>query len=148
MSDGWANRLSQRWPGFFSAYCIAAAFGTYFCMYGFRKGFTAADYQGIVFLGLAYKPILVATQVAGYMLSKFIGVKVVSEMPPHRRAIAILGLIGVAEVALLLFAITPLPWKFVWLFFNGLPLGMVFGLVVSFLEGPATHGNAHRGVVR
>jgi hypothetical protein len=44
-------------------------------------------------------------------------------------------LIAIAEVALLLFAITPVPWNFLWLFVNGLPLGMVFGLVLGFLEG-------------
>jgi hypothetical protein len=52
-----------------------------------------------------------------------------------RRAAGILVLIGSAEAALLLFAVTPPPWNFVWLFFNGLPLGMVFGLVLAFLEG-------------
>ena len=38
-------------------------------------------------------------------------------------------------IALLLFAVTPRPWNFIWLFVNGLPLGMVFGLVLGFLEG-------------
>ena len=44
-------------------------------------------------------------------------------------------MIAIAEAALLLFAITPVPWNFIWLFVNGLPLGMVFGLVIGFLEG-------------
>ena len=39
------------------------------------------------------------------------------------------------EVALLLFALVPAPYNFGCLFLNGLPLGMVFGLVLSFLEG-------------
>jgi len=64
------------------------------------------------------------------MLSKFIGIKVISEMEPHRRAVVLLGLIGVAEVALLLFAVVPPSWGAVFLFVNGLPLGMVFGLVL------------------
>lgn len=129
------NRLTQAQPAWFSLYCIVAAFGTYFCMYAFRKPFTAATYEGEFWLGVGFKTVLVAAQVSGYTLSKFIGIKVVSEMPAHRRAISILGLIGVAELALLLFAITPMPWNFVWLFVNGLPLGMVFGLVLGFLEG-------------
>jgi len=104
-------------------------------MYAFRKPFTAATYEGEVWLGIGYKTILVASQVAGYTLSKFIGIKVISEMPAQRRAAAILGLIGIAEMSLLLFAVTPVPWNFVWLFVNGLPLGMVFGLVLAFLEG-------------
>jgi len=44
--------------------------------------------------------------------------------------------IGLAELALLLlFAVTPAPWNVVWLFANGLMLGMIFGLVMGFLEG-------------
>jgi Family of unknown function (DUF5690) len=31
--------------------------------------------------------------------------------------------------------VTPAPWNVFWLFVNGLPLGVVFGLVLSFLEG-------------
>lgn len=126
----------------FSAYCIVAAFGAYFCMYAFRKPFTAATFddqfvfdENSVWSLVGFKTVLVASQVAGYTVSKFIGVKVVSEMPARYRAIAILVLISVAEAALLLFAITPPPWNFAWLFVNGLPLGMVFGLVLAFLEG-------------
>ena len=129
------EKLSRVSPKVFSAYCIVAAFTTYFCMYGFRKPFTAGTYEGTVLLGVGYKTILVAAQVFGYTISKFIGIKVVSEMSAHRRAISILILIGIAEAALLLFAITPPPYNFIWLFVNGLPLGMVFGLVLGFLEG-------------
>jgi len=118
-----------------AAYCIAAAFGTYFCMYAFRKPFTAGTYDEITFAGVAFKTVLIAAQVSGYTLSKFIGIKVISEMPANRRAISIIGLIAVAELALLGFAVVPTPWKVVMLFSNGLPLGMVFGLVLAFLEG-------------
>ena len=38
--------------------------------------------------------MLIAAQMLGYMLSKFVGIKVVSEMPASRRAIGILVLIG------------------------------------------------------
>ena len=130
------EKLKGATPSAFSAYCILAAFTTYFCMYAFRKPFTAGTFEesGLL-LGVGYKTILVGAQVFGYTLSKFIGIKVVSEMPAHRRAISILILIGIAEIALLLFALTPAPYNFVWLFVNGLPLGMVFGLVLGFLEG-------------
>ena len=119
----------------FSAYCIIAAFGTYFCMYAFRKPFTAATFEGAIWHGIGFKTILVAAQVSGYTISKFIGIKVISEMPARYRALTILILIAIAEFALLMFALTPVPWNFVWLFINGLPLGMVFGLVLGFLEG-------------
>lgn len=136
MKESWiSKRLETANPAWFSAYCIFAAFGTYFCMYAFRKPFTAAKYEEMIWLGVGFKTILIASQVTGYTLSKFIGIKVVSEMPAKYRAISILVLIGLAEVALFLFAVTPAPWNFIWLFANGLPLGMVFGLVIGFLEG-------------
>jgi hypothetical protein len=118
-----------------SAWCMLAAFGTYFCMYGFRKPFTAASYADASLWGIGYKTILVTSQVLGYTLSKFLGIKVIAEMQPHRRTAVLLALIGAAEVALLLFGLTPTPFNCLWLFLNGVPLGMVFGLVLGFLEG-------------
>ncbi len=114
---------------------IVAAFGTYFCMYAFRKPFTAASFATAGEQANSFKSILIISQVMGYMVSKFIGIKIISEMRPHRRAISILVLIGLAEVALVLFGMVPRPWNAVCMFFNGLPLGMVFGLVLGFLEG-------------
>jgi hypothetical protein len=118
-----------------SAWCVTAGFGAYFCMYAFRKPFTAADYDAVTVWGLEFKPLLVVTQTLGYCLSKFVGIKVVSEVSPGRRAGLLLGLVGAGWVALLLFAVTPPPGNAVWLFANGVPLGMVFGLVLGFLEG-------------
>lgn len=123
-----------------SIWAITAAFGTYFCMYAFRKPFTAASYEGAVTLiegaiQVDQKALYVSAQVIGYMISKFVGIKVIAEMTAERRALAILVLIGIAEIALLLFGLTPAPWNFLFLFINGLPLGMVFGLVLGFLEG-------------
>ena len=129
------NWLQSTSPVNFSAYCIVAAFCTYFCMYAFRKPFTAGEFADVSIGDIAYKTILVASQVAGYTISKFIGIKVISEMPAARRAVAIILLIAIAELALFLFAIVPAPYNFPLLFINGLPLGMVFGLVLSFLEG-------------
>jgi len=116
-------------------WAIIAAFGTYFCMYGFRKPFTAAAYEGGSWLGWDEKSVLVTSQILGYMVSKFIGIRVISQMPPGRRVISLLGLIGIAELALIGFGSFPSPWQVVPLFVNGLMLGMVFGLVLGFLEG-------------
>ena len=82
-----------------------------------------------------YKIALVIAQVFGYALSKVAGIKVISEMPPQRRAVAILMLIGAAELFLVLFALIPAPWNIACLFANGLSLGMIWGLVFGFLEG-------------
>jgi hypothetical protein len=120
---------------FNTLWAVAAAFGVYFCMYAFRKPFTAASFEGLQFGTLPYKTLLVAAQVLGYTISKFIGIKVIAEMPPARRAIALVCLVTFAELALLLFALVPSPYNVICLFLNGLPLGMVFGLVLGFLEG-------------
>lgn len=131
--------LSGASPAAFTAYATLAAFATYFCMYGFRKGFTAGGYEGHVevpMLGaLDLKSLFVIAQVIGYAASKFLGIKIVSEMTPGRRAQSIVVLIGVSWLALLLFAVLPAPWSAAALIMNGLPLGMIWGLVFGFLEG-------------
>jgi hypothetical protein len=119
-------------------WAITAAFGAYFCMYGFRKPFTAGGFAGGEYWGVDRKTLYVAAQVLGYTLSKFIGISVIAAMPPERRARWILILVGSAQAALLLFGLIPSPWNLIALFLNGLPLGMVFGLVLGFLEGRRT----------
>lgn len=118
-----------------TAIATTAAFGTYFCMYAFRKPFTAAAWAGPGWFGADLKTELVVAQVLGYTLSKFLGIAVVAAMPRARRAATLLLLVGLAELALLGAAVAPAPWQHVCLFLNGLPLGMVFGLVLGFLEG-------------
>ncbi len=116
-------------------WAVTAAFGCYFCMYAFRKPFAAASFSDTMLWGLGFKTVLVTSQVIGYALAKFIGIKVIAEMQPHRRALMIMKLILWAELALVLFGLLPRPWNAACLFFNGLALGMVFGLVLGFLEG-------------
>ena len=128
---GPTSRSELRW----AVWSVVAAFGTYFCMYGLRKPFTAASFTGPLVWGIGFKTLLVTSQVTGYMISKFIGIRVVAEMPPQRRAWGILGLVLIAELALVLFGLVPRPWNAVCLFANGLPLGMVFGLGLGYLEG-------------
>jgi len=125
----------QRHELFWVIWRVTAAFGSYFAMYGFRKPFTAGVYAETLFWGLSLKTVLVTSQVAGYALSKFIGIKIIAEMPAQRRAWTMLWLILFAEGALILFGVLPRPWNVVCLFLNGMPLGMVFGLVMGFLEG-------------
>ncbi|SHI63844.1 hypothetical protein SAMN04487911_10436 [Arenibacter nanhaiticus] len=119
----------------FLLYGAFASFGTYFCMYAFRKPFTVATYEDFSFMGIDYKIILIIAQVIGYMLSKFIGIKVISELKPQNRIYYLIGMIFLAEVSLLLFGITPMPYNVIFMFLNGLPLGIVWGIVFSYLEG-------------
>ena len=104
-------------------------------MYAFRKPFTAGTYEGQEYFGLGLKTLLVLSQLSGYMLAKFLGVKVISETPRARRAIALILLMSVAELALVGFAFLPTGPRVMMLFINGLSLGMVFGFVMAYLEG-------------
>ena len=114
-----------------------AAFGAYFAMYAFRKPFAAAtfgDVDGWHF-AIDYKTALLIAQVFGYALSKLIGVRVIAEFGRQGRAKLIFALIAASWLALVLFALVPAPWNVACLFLNGLPLGMIWGLVFSYVEG-------------
>jgi hypothetical protein len=129
--------LTKANPVVFTAVAGLAGYCAYFSMYAFRKPFTAVSFDATPgwHFALDYKIALVLAQVAGYALSKVIGVKVISEIGPARRGAAILGLIGFSWLALVAFAVIPAPWNVVTLFFNGLPLGMIWGLVFGYMEG-------------
>lgn len=137
MASRLTRYLARAHPAVFTAVAGTAGFCAYFAMYAYRKPFTAATFEHVPgwHLALDYKIALIIAQVAGYALSKFIGVKVVSEIRPGQRAAAILGLIGISWLALIGFALIPAPWNVVALFVNGLPLGMIWGLVYGFMEG-------------
>lgn len=129
----------ERSPWAFTIYAGTIAFATYFCMYAFRKPFAAASFEGEGrIFGLEAKTAYVVAQIIGYTLSKYIGVKVCSEIAPERRGRALLFLIAFAELALLGFAILPPRVRPLAMLLNGLPLGMVWGLVVGRLEGRKT----------
>src|ERR1700748_1235815 len=113
----------------------ASSFGAYTCMYAFRKAFAAGTFTGQQYFHIDYKVWLVIAQVIGYTLSKFYGIKFIAELKPNQRTKSILVLIGIAWAALLLFAIIPGPYNIICLFINGFPLGMIWGLVFSYLEG-------------
>ncbi len=112
-----------------------AAFGAYFCMYAFRKPFSVATFEGLEVFDIDYKILLIIAQVMGYVLSKFIGIKVISELKSSKRALYLVLLILLSEIALVFFAITPQPYNIIFMFLNGLPLGMIWGIVFSYLEG-------------
>ena len=131
--------LSKQPAHIFSIFAIVAAFSSYFSMYAFRKPFAAGSYaeiEAVTILGatLQYKTILIISQVIGYCLSKFMGIKIISEMPASRRALSIALCIGIAWAALLLFAVIPAPYNILCLFINGLPLGMIWGWYSAFLK--------------
>lgn len=122
----------------FALYAIMASFSTYFCMYAFRKPFAAASFSGETVWLIDLKTALVISQVLGYALSKYLGIKFCSEITPARRARALVLLILASHAALVMFAIVPNELKLIAIFLNGLPLGMVWGMVVGYLEGRRT----------
>ncbi len=134
-SKGLEQRLAKAPLPLMAVYAAVCSFGVYFCMYAFRKPFTAAGFEGLSFLNMSYKVWLVIAQVIGYMLSKFYGIRFISELNKNKRAITIVLLITISWIALFLFAIAPVPYGIIFLLINGFPLGLVWGLVFSFLEG-------------
>ncbi|MDH6251559.1 MFS family permease [Chryseobacterium sp. H1D6B] len=115
-----------------------AAFGVYFCMYGFRKPFTVASFEGLSYFRVDYKVLIIIAQVMGYFISKFIGIKFISELKPEKRIFYLFIFIVVAEIALLGFAVVPAPYNILFMFINGMPLGMIWGIVFSYIEGRKT----------
>ena len=131
------NFLTDTPPWFLNGYAVFFAFTTYFCMYAFRKPFSAAQYTDYYFFStqIELKTALVISQILGYACSKAMGIKFCSEAKRGQRPLLLGGLILFAELALVLFAVLPQNLKIVAIFLNGLPLGMVWGLVVRYLEG-------------
>ena len=116
-------------------YAAIVTFLTYATVYGFRKGFTVCTFDGISYAGISYKTWLVVSQVVGYMLSKFYGIRFIAELKRMGRGKLILILTGISWSGLLLFAVIPAPYNIVCMFINGFPLGMIWGVVFSFVEG-------------
>ncbi len=112
-----------------------AVFITYLSMYAFRKPFTAAQYNNLSLWGVDYKILLIITQLIGYTISKYFGIKVISELTASKRTITLILLMAVSWVSLLFFAIVSAPYNLPFIFLNGLPLGMIWGVVFSYIEG-------------
>ena len=111
------------------------AFLTYASVYAYRKPFTVATFDGAKFSGISYQTLLIISQVMGYMLSKFYGIRFVSELKKIGRWKTAVIIIGIAWIALFFFAVTPAPYGVVFLFINGFVLGLMWGIVFSYVEG-------------
>jgi hypothetical protein len=119
-----------------AVYASLICFLTYASVYAFRKPFTVGSFaDGPTVFGLAFKDALVISQVLGYMFSKFYGIKFIAELKHVGRGKLILLLVGISWLSMLLFALVPAPFSVVFLFTNGFPLGIIWGIVFSFVEG-------------
>ncbi|MBX6380579.1 MAG: hypothetical protein IRZ01_07865 [Thermoflavifilum aggregans] len=124
---------------YLTIYIAATSFLTYALMYAFRKPYAAATYLDMPsVLGIPFKDAGVLLQLMGYSVSKLLGIKRIAELNPAGRGRYLFFLVFVSWAALFLFAIIPPPWNVVCLFFNGLPLGLIWGIVFSFVEGRTT----------
>jgi len=116
-------------------YAALVAFGTYVFVFGFRKSFTVCTFEGMSFGPIAYKTALVICQMLGYLMAKFYGIRFISGLQKANRYKIIFLLTGIAWLAWLLFALVPAPYNVLFLFLNGFPLGMLWGVVFSYVEG-------------
>lgn len=121
---------------YIAIFTSVVTFLTYASVYAFRKPFTVGSYSMAPhILGMEYKDALVIAQVIGYMLSKFYGIKFIAELKRFGRGKLILLLVGISWIALLFFAIVPAPFNIIFIFINGFPLGIIWGIVFTFVEG-------------
>jgi len=81
----------------------------------FRKPFTVGIFEeGPKIFGLEFKDALVISQVLGYMMSKFYGIRFIAEMKNIGRGKLVLVLVGLSWISLLLLAIVPAPWSVIF----------------------------------
>jgi len=125
-----------KWPySLLSVMAAVSAFGAYTSMYAFRKAFSAGTFTGQQYFHVDYKVWLVIAQIIGYTMSKFYGIRFIAEIKGDKRGVTILFLVAIAWLALLAFAMVPAPYNIIFLFINGFPLGLIWGLVFGYLEG-------------
>lgn len=112
-----------------------AALLSYSLVYALRKPYTAAEFDGMTFLGSDYKVALTTIQIIGYVIAKFFGIKIISELKKENRFRLFVGMAVLAEVALIGFGLLPSPYNVIAMFVNGLSLGCMWGVIFSFIEG-------------
>lgn len=111
---------------------------SYSLVYALRKPFTAAEFEGLQVWGMDYKIAVSMIQLLGYVCAKMLGIKFISELRPEGRLRFIIGSAALSEASLVAFGLCPLPYNVMALFFNGLSLGCMWGVIFSFLEGRRT----------
>lgn len=124
----WANALLIIWSG-------GAALLSYSLVYALRKPYTAASFEGLTLWGSDYKVVVTTIQILGYVIAKLAGIKIISELKrEHRfRFLAVSALM--AELSLVGFGLLPQPYNAIAMFFNGLSLGCMWGVIFGFIEG-------------
>lgn len=112
-----------------------AALLSYSLVYALRKPYTAAAFEGLEFFHMDYKVAVTIVQILGYLIAKFAGIKLISELKKETRFRFIVLASILAELALVGFWLLPAPYNLLVMFFNGLALGCMWGVIFSFIEG-------------
>lgn len=110
-------------------------FLVYTCMYAIRKPYTAYTFSGNSWLGLDIKAWFVIAQISGYAISKWVGISWMGKLIERNRAIVLVVLFASAALPLLAMPYLPAGGKVFCLLLNGFPLGLVYGIVYSWVEG-------------
>lgn len=132
MNDSTRKRLSDF---LFILWAGGAALLSYSLVYALRKPYTAASFEHVDFFDMDYKVVVTISQILGYVISKFIGIKLISELKREERMKFILMSIVMAELSLILFGLLSAPYNIAAMFLNGLSLGCMWGIIFSFIEG-------------
>jgi hypothetical protein len=77
-------------------------------------------------------------QVVGYMISKFAGIKFISELKSLGRWKAAIVLVLGSWACLAGLGLMPAPWGILFMMLNGFCLGFLWGIVFSYVEGRKT----------
>lgn len=133
------NQTARNLPDWlFVFWAGGTALLSYSLVYALRKPFTAAEFEGLQVAGMDYKIAVSIVQLLGYVSAKLLGIKFISELKPEGRLRFIVGSAALSEISLLAFGLLPVPYNIVALYFNGLSLGCMWGVIFSFLEGRRT----------
>ena len=100
-----------------------AALLSYSLVYSLRKPYTAASFEVFDFFGTDYKVAVTTIQILGYVIAKFFGIKLISELKKERRFKFFVCSAVAAEAALVGFGLLAPPFNVAAMFLNGLSLG-------------------------
>ena len=128
-----------------------AALLSYSLVYALRKPYTAASFDGLTFMGTDYKIAVTTIQILGYVIAKFFGIKLISELKRENRFRFFVWSAVLAEAALIssgvaksfgLFAMNDMHIDQFWMpaVIGGfaLPLLVLMGYLLKRLPRPTT----------
>ena len=88
-----------------------AALLSYSLVYMLRKPYTAAAFEDLEVFNMDYKVAVTIVQILGYVVSKFMGIKLISELRREERLRFILMSVVMAELSLVFFGLLSAPYN-------------------------------------